>query len=262
VIDYEGVDAKLDRAVEHLDVFEHELGVWMQGDPPVMTIKPHPGDAQSEDLYFEIKVPAPTVLNMSLGDSVHNFRSTLDHLAMTLALDNGADPYDRSIGFPICGTFRAYHGHEQHEPVIPPPRWSGAYKVRALRPAAQTFIEGLQPYRQNDLAWTLSELQQLDNRDKHRSLIEINPEAIATFHPAPGTTVTWVDPLRLENGARFATVTFDANYSGVKVYPPVPVGVGVEHSNRIGWLPLPGYLRTQLLVQVRRIVSDAERLFP
>lgn len=137
-----------------------------------------------------------------------------------------------------------------------PPRGTGRYQIRALRPDAQSFIESLQPYRRTGTSWTLTELHQLDNRDKHRSLLELSPEAIATFNPAPGTTVTYVNPLRLREGEPFGTITFPVERSGPKQYPPMPIGIGVEHSNRVGWLDVPGFPRGQLLPHIRGIVDD------
>lgn len=264
VTDYRSVEAKLARAVELLEDLEAERTRWFGSNPLRMVPKPT-GDGRSEDLYMEVLVPMPLTLNALLGDCVHNFRSTLDHLAMTLAIDNGADPYDFSIQFPICDSPEAFFGKVSPKTgALPgsPPRGTGRYQIRALHPDAQRFIESLQPYRRTGTSWTLTELHHLDNRDKHRSLLELSPEAIATFHPAPGTTVTYIDPFRLREGERFGTITFPAGFSGPKQYPPIPVGIGVEHSNRVGWLDVPGFPRGQLLRHVREIVDEAERLFP
>lgn len=260
--EYESVDTKLARAIDHLENLETELRRWYETNPFRMVPQPNPSGL-NEDLIFQIKNPMPPAINALLGDCIHNFRSVLDHLAMALAVDNGADPYDFTVQFPIRDTFKGYHGYEQHEaPISPAPRGTGAYQIRALGPAAQTFIEGLQPYNGKGRSCTLIELNQLDNRDKHRSILDLNPEAVATMKDSPGTTVTYEDPLRLKDGARFATITFDVNYSDVKTYTPVPTGIGVEDSNRTGWLDIPGFPRGQLLPHVREIVEEAKRLFP
>lgn len=262
--DYGSVDAKIARAVEHLAELEAERSRWFESNPLRAVPQPQ-GDGSREDLYLEVRVPMPGSLNALLGDCVHNLRSALDHLAMALAVDNGADPYDFTVQFPICGTQDAFFGRPNPKTgrrPRTPPRGTGGHQVRALSPSAQAFVEGLQPYHRGNTSWTLTELQQLDNRDKHRSLLELSPEAIATFHAAPGTTVTYADPLRLQDGAYFATVTFAPGYSGVKVYPALPVGIGVEQANRRGWLDVPGFPRGQLLPHIRAIVDDARCQFP
>ena len=106
-------------AVEHLDGFRSELEAWYATDPMHVVSQPNP-DRRSADLYFQVSNPMPSTLNVLLGDSVHNLRSALDHLAMALAVDNGANPYDRFISFPICKDFKAFHGHDEQQPPRPP----------------------------------------------------------------------------------------------------------------------------------------------
>lgn len=260
--DYTSVDAKFDRAVEHLECFEREVDIWLKTNPLVMIPKPKPDGPGEEDLYFHVKNPIPPRLPVLLGDCIHNFRCALDHLVMALALANRAGLGVRTVAFPICSEFRTYHGYEEGKPPSQPKRWHGACKVRTLRPPAQAFIEGLQPYHRRGNSWSLVELQELDNRDKHKVILALNPEAVATFVPAPGTTVTYIDPLRLKDGARFATITFGPNYSGVKMYPPVPIGIGMEHSNGVGWLDAIGFPKGVLMPHIGGIIAEAKSLFP
>ena len=131
-----------------------------------------------------------------------------------------------------------------------------------MRTAAKAFIEGLQPYHRKGNAWTLIELKQLDDRDKHRRIFRLDPEIVATFADPPNTAVAYVTPVRLKEGAPFATITFGPGYSGMKMYPPVPVGVMVEHSNGVSWLDVVAFPKTQLLPHIEWIVSEAKRLFP
>jgi hypothetical protein len=250
--DYTSVDAKLGRAVEHLDGFRSELEAWYATDPMHVVSQPNP-DRRSADLYFQVSNPMPSTLNVLLGDSVHNLRSALDHLAMALAVDNGANPYDRFISFPICKDFKAFHGHDEQQPPRPPEQWPGANKIRALRPAAQAFIEGLQPKAGRDMAWTLWELQELDNRDKHRTILDINPEAITTLNPA-WATILYEEPLRLRD--------YVPGHEQMPVLPFIPACVAVERSNRLGWLNLPTFVGEQVLPYVRSIIKEAKQRFP
>jgi hypothetical protein len=96
--DYRSVEAKFARAVEILKDLEAELTRWF-GTKPLRVVPRPTGDGRSEDLYMEVLVPMPLTLNALLGDCAHNFRSTLDHLAMALAIDNGADPTTSASSF-------------------------------------------------------------------------------------------------------------------------------------------------------------------
>jgi hypothetical protein len=93
-------------------------------------------------------------------------------------------------------------------------------------------------------------------------LSQVDPEIVAIFANPPNTAVTYVTPVRLKEGAPFATITFDPEYSGMKMYPAVPIGVMVEHSNGVGWLDVVAFPKTQLLPHIEWIVSEAKRLFP
>jgi hypothetical protein len=265
--DYVSVWAKLRRAEEHLEAVERELRAWIQSKP-VSLVPAGPAKANaygtSQDFNIKISNPLPGRLDTVAGDCIHNFRSALDHLAMALAVDNGADPYDSTILFPICGHPDRFYG----QPVrgirrAVPPRGTGGYAIRALRPAAQAFIEGLQPYNGKHGTSGLTELQYLDNRDKHRSVIDARLETLATFQPPPGVIYRYASGLALKDGAYFAAASYQSGYSGVKVQPPISAGVGVERSSRAGFAEIQPFLRRDILPLIRdEIVGEAERRFP
>lgn len=259
--DYEGVDAKLGRAVEHLETFESELASWVQAQSVSFDPKPN-ADGTGDDLFVKINPAVPDSFDLVVGDCVHNFRSVLDHLAMALAIDNGADSADTSISWPICDGFRRFYGYDQTEPPVAPPRWAGAYKIRTLRPAAQAYIEGLQPHIAPPALWELSQLQFLDNTDKHQALIGHHVEVVATLNAVPGMTIDYEQRLRLKNGAKLATVTFDPSYSGVKVYPALVAEISVNRVTGMGFVPIQGFLRDLLLPLLQDIVNRTKRQFP
>jgi hypothetical protein len=226
--DYVSVWAKLRRAEEHLEAVERELRIWIQSKPVSL-------------------VPAGPPKANAYGTS-HNFRSALGHLAMALAVDNGADPYDSTILFPICGHPGRFYG----QPVrgirrAVPPRGTGGYAIRALRPAAQAFIEGLQPYSGKHGTTGLTELQHLGNRDKHRFIIEPRLEILATFQPPPGVIYRYASSLTLKDGAYFAAASCQSGYSGVKVQPPISAGICVERSSRVGFMEIQPFVRRDIL---------------
>jgi len=140
--EYTSVRAKLKRAEDHLADLESELVGWIRSKPLAL-IPTLRADGRTEDHHIKITNPLPIAANLIAGDSVHNFRSALDHLVMALALDNGADPYDSSISFPVFDR-RDRFFRLKPDGTLParPQRGSGSYAIRALRPAAQHFIEG------------------------------------------------------------------------------------------------------------------------
>jgi hypothetical protein len=247
---YDGVVAKMERAEQHLTDFEAVLGPWVQAKPISFVSQPLT-NGDGEDLFAHIDPPMPQELDLILGDCIHNFRSVLDHLAMTLALDNGADPYDRSISFPIFDDETNY-------------RSNGVRSIRTLTVAAQTFIEELQPFKHPVPAWMLTELQSLDNRDKHRSLITHDLAQVATFHDPEGVHIAYATAPKFEEGSLIATVTYDSGYSGLKgVQPFIPLAITVERSNRIGFIEIQPFLRDQLLPHIANdIVAEAMQQFP
>jgi hypothetical protein len=265
--DYVSVRAKFSRAEEHLKELESELRSWINSKPVSLVSASPPkthANGTSEDLNVKVSIPLPASLSTIAGDCVHNFRSVLDHLAMALAIDNGADPYDSTISFPVCDTIDRFHGQPVRgvRPAVPP-RGTGGYAIRALRPAEQAFIEGLQPYNGKRGSSDLAELQHLDNRDKHRLILEPRLETLVTFAPPPGVTYDYAAGLTLEDGAYFATVTYEPGYSGVKVQPPLSAGICVERSNRHGFLEIQRFLRSDILPFIRdEMVREAERRFP
>jgi len=103
--------------------------------------------------------PVPVDMSVVLGDCIHNFRSSLDHLMNGLAVMNGKKRSKKTV-FPILRT----------------PGWDGSDKAdarRALKTIAmrhQGIIKAAQPHH----GWNgpgrhpIEELHDLDIIDKHR----------------------------------------------------------------------------------------------
>jgi len=260
VIDICSARAKLDRAIEHIENFEREAGTWLQSQPLRSRIERI--DVLTDESYVEVVTPLPACLDTIFGDCVHNFRCVLDHVVMSLATANGADPEDSTIEFPVSSTYRAFYGYDPNEVRKRTPRWAGCNKIRKLDPEAQSFIEGLQPFRHVDASWVLTELQYLDNRDKHRRVISNYVEAVALLADPPGITTTYERRLRLSDGAHVATVKYAPGYSGPRVHPGIPAAISVDRSNGMGWHDAQGFLRGELLPHIRdNILAEAERRF-
>jgi hypothetical protein len=260
--DFTGTLAKIERAEEHLGVLETKIRAYIESEPIALDSKPNP-DGSSEDFYFRFVRPIPDDLGLILGDCVHNLRSALDHIAMSLAINNGVDPYDSSVYFPICGSPESFFGKDHIGSFEGnAPRGTGRFKVCKLSLDAQTFVEEMQPYDGRHEAWPLSELQNLDNWDKHRAILPHAFKQLFQFESThPGVTVEYAKATRIEDGAHLATVHYAADYSGVKMKPPLVAGISVERSNRIGFLVIPDFIQGKLFDQIRGIWSEAERRF-
>ncbi len=260
VTDFTSTKAKLARAQQHLDTFESVLGSYVQSKPVSLIARPNT-DGTSEDFLVSLATPLPTELDVVFGDCIHNLRSTLDHLAMALAVANGASPDDTSVSFPIFDDPARFHGNTR--PGSRPGRGTGAYAIRTLIPAAQAFIESVQPYNRQSESFTLTEVQYLYNRDKHRFLIEHQFEVTAFFaHTDPRITIEYVPQPIVEDGAFYATVKYAPSYQGQRVIPPLVAVIGVERSNRHGFLDAQDFLHRHAVPYIQGIVNEAERRFP
>jgi hypothetical protein len=144
--DYASAQAKLSRAEEHLAPLEGELRIWFASGP--LDAIPGVRTGNTEDWHIRLSTPLPGRLSLIAGDCVHNVRCALDHLAMALAVDNGASPEDRGVAFPVCRNAADF---------------ASSRSIRALRQDARNLIESVQPYRLLG-ASALIELNHLDDQ--------------------------------------------------------------------------------------------------
>jgi hypothetical protein len=244
--DYTSARAKLGRAEEHLEALEAELRAWMDTKPLDAIPSARVGD--TEDWHIEIFTPLRGRLNLIAGDCVHNFKCALDHLTMALAVANGASPDSKDVAFPICRDATDF---------------AKRTSIKALAQDARDFIESVQPYRLPG-AWALRELNYLDNKDKHRFILQSRLEGMVTFAAYnPGVSIRYAPSLQLEGGAHYATVTYPPGYAGRQEKPNLSAGICVERSNGIGFLEVQRYLRQELLPLVRdRVLEEAARQLP
>jgi hypothetical protein len=120
----------------------------------------------------------------------------------------------------------------------------------------------MQPYNGTDISRPLSELEYLDNRDKHRALLTHNFQQLFQSEIGhPGITVTYAKSSWVEDGAYFATIQYAPDYSGVKVKPPLSLGITVKRANGLGFLIIPDFLRDNLTGAIREVLMAAEARF-
>lgn len=160
---------KLLRAEEHLEALRVECSAYLDSRPfePV-------SQAQSESdnpwMVWKVNHPPPLRLSILLGDLLHNLRSSLDHIAWQLVLDNGGTP-GKSTSFPILPKKKSS-----------PPKIAGGISAKAA-----ALVEELQPYNNTEGAPKedpLHVLSILNNIDKHRefNIAVLNVSEVIEMH--------------------------------------------------------------------------------
>jgi hypothetical protein len=154
--DLSGVRKKLNQAKAHLEALNAEVDRAEHGHLYALAVEP-----DAERGYYLVKLAARGTADqwaLILGDTLHNLRSTLDHLVWQLVVANGHQPGSLNE-FPI-----AIHESWFNDHIDP-------YLV-GVHDDAITAIRGLQPFRVSDEGqrkldplWLLSKLE---NIDKHR----------------------------------------------------------------------------------------------
>lgn len=157
-----GVWAKIDRAESQLLKLDKHVGRYLDSDPYGMRFQ---YDTDLNMFAYIIHVSAEPTLDIAVrfGDLVHNLRSALDHLAWQLVVAGGNTPRTEppATQFPIYTESITRTGKPRIINI--PPGVSGRM---------MGTLEGMQPYhrRDNPKLHPLGILQDLSNRDKHRTL--------------------------------------------------------------------------------------------
>lgn len=157
----EGVQAKLDRSLEHLDLLVDEVRVFNQGAP-----YDTPAAAKGEWLIarFHIAHQPPARLGILAGDYAQNLRAALDYLVYEIARLTANSP--RGTGFPIATSEAEY--------LKPGSRGEASLRDRMLFGIPEkhrTIIDEVQPYLQDPKSIErdpLNLLRMFSNADKHR----------------------------------------------------------------------------------------------
>jgi hypothetical protein len=154
----DGCRAKLDRADEHLDLFEREIDAFLEDESQSVALSIPYLDPESgyHIVYAVVESDPPLRLGVILGDVVHNVRSALDHLVWQLVLANGETP-GRGNAFPIVDHPNDFAG-------------KAAVALKGVTPGHRAVIESVQPYHGSDGPETtyLGLLRHLSNVDKHQ----------------------------------------------------------------------------------------------
>lgn len=149
------IAVKVERAREHLASLSAEVREYLDSKPYAVGVKRDPDSRRL--IYFVAGVrPASLRLSAILGDTIHNLRSALDHLAYQLVWVGTGKLPSSHVYFPIADDQPKYLEQRRRQ-------------LEGAAPAAIATLDGLKPYKGgNDELWRL---HKLNNVDKHRVLI-------------------------------------------------------------------------------------------
>lgn len=172
-LDLTGVNAKINRAYEHLQTLHEEIEIWAHTDPYGMRQKVSDDGREHSLTLLVHRYPDSPAFGLLVGDCAQNMRSVLDHLVFAVASDVLSEQEladaEEGLAFPICTTQGA---------------WESAIargRLRGIEGEVLAAIQKRQPYdtpNRGEQAGgpLLSALHWLNNRDKHRVL-----HALAAF---------------------------------------------------------------------------------
>jgi hypothetical protein len=173
--------AKLERAKGHVDDLRAEITEAADGKPNVISLRSeYDGDTQAV-VYFAERIPeVRDSWGLLIGDAIHNFRCSLDHLWWQLARKHlGREPTDKeapAIQFPIFSS---------------PDQWTLPHRYfRHVESADADLVEDLQPYNGDRGEYDIHPLEalaEISNTDKHR-MVHV------TFVRSQDTEVTLPSP--------------------------------------------------------------------
>lgn len=156
------LQAKLDRAKEHIEQFKRESVAFLDEAPQRTLIGDDPKAAEAFRALLRDR-PIPVRLPILTGEAIQQIRSCLDYLICALIVRDAGEPNSRSQ-FPIC----------LYTPTKKDELARYARQIEGIkRHAVRAIIERHQPHKFGRLRRThaLSILKDFSNRDKHRSLL-------------------------------------------------------------------------------------------
>ena len=265
----EGFLAKFKRGKTHARQLRDEITHALDGYSYPVRVETDEG-ARQYVLYIESVPDTSQEWSLLFGDAIHNFRSTLDHIAVQLAIHgNGSaltDDEVRTAAFPVLDD---------------PNSWStvaGPPSVRLMRPGERDRIRELQPFNATEQSiWgrdallsggariprVIRELHRADIADKHRY---IHPSWHAVkgvdLPPVEGVTAALAHGQRLEPGAEVGRwmvpgdvpTPLPALPSGLDVSRYFPLGVEFPESGF-------GYSMLDFLDEVEDLIERLIKLF-
>jgi len=150
---------KLQRAFEHLQALQAAVHLWAETEPCVVSYECNVQTRTHTLVLRTVRQPTDPIFAWLIGDTVHNMRQGLDHLAYQLAIR-------------VCGTDPPKNAASAMWPIRPLAKLAGAIPndigpKKHMPPGMYAAVEGFQTDAGSDGA-LLGVLHGLDNWDKHR----------------------------------------------------------------------------------------------
>jgi hypothetical protein len=157
----DGIRVKLDRADEHLLVFNEEVPRYLESEPfePRATLDL---ERCRYGIRLHVSEQPPRRWAAIAGDFIQNTRAALDHLVWALVVHNGEKP-ERQNQFPIL----------DEEPATKRALQAWDRSLAGVSEQARERIALAQPYQRPDdpKHHVLYGLREMSNTDKHRTLL-------------------------------------------------------------------------------------------
>lgn len=157
----ESVDAKLDRAKEHLDAVAASLDEYTHRRPTFL-VKTNPANDAAWVVWWIDDPHPPMSASIRIGEFLYNLRSALDNLVCALVRKEKGTAGAKcgGSGFPIHTDCDVYERE-------------AARSLKGVPPSARSLIYGLQPFSRGNTSSIdpLNLLNLLRNRDTHRALV-------------------------------------------------------------------------------------------
>jgi hypothetical protein len=151
---------KIERANKHISDIDAASRAFFDAKPYKVATKRDP-ETRKMVYYLSSVDPVPASLATAAGDTIHNLRCSLDHLAQQLYLTGtgGANGYRNQTSFLITNSAKDFKS-------------SLPGKIEGMRQDAVDAIRALEPYKggKGEDLWVL---HRLNNIDKHRLIVTV-----------------------------------------------------------------------------------------
>lgn len=267
-----GIQAKLDRAQQHLADIEERGRAWIAEEKSWEFPTKIDEGKRRYIVSMRLVEPTPPVLTLMLDEVVHHLRSSLDHLASYLVEWSGRD-VSRAAWPIMASRFKWNREIERRKAWWELWRKKGGGPLGGTTPEVRAFIESTQPYNGPGKAREdqLFELNELWNAYKHRILNPIHVRAIPEGPWSDLFCVTpeidpvefkWVlrprDELKLGTKRTLAVLVFPED----RPLPKVEMKGKIPVKPFIGDGELRGRGLDEDLDLIRNIVAEAAERFP
>jgi hypothetical protein len=164
-----GCQLKMTRAKQHIHAL-HDAIDEFTGRGPYEIVNDFKPEVSYYACRFKVRERPSLYWSPTLGDIVHNMRSSLDHLAWQLVIRNGRNPNSFRSQFPTFTRDPFDPSVHRCPEAAKRARVSWKSQTRGMPRSDVALIKLLQPYQRGKEAksdW-LARLNDLSNRDKHR----------------------------------------------------------------------------------------------